>query len=124
MNDFFRIASTARASAISHSPKDLASTVYSELLNRKTEAQELDVLIELFESMYFTSLKTEESKPVLFHVVYLDPQKPDPKPPSITVHDRWSCTRITPAVMLNSASFVKIAPASDPRTSSFAVYHD
>lgn len=109
MSGFLRIPPYARTSTISYSPRDLASTVHSELLNRNAGPPALDVLIELFESMYFTSLKTEESKPVLFHLVYLDPQKPDPKPPDVTVHDRWSCARIAPPVTLNSASFVKIA---------------
>jgi len=71
--------------------------------------------------MYFASLKTEESKPVLFHIVYLDPEKPDPKPPKTLVHDRWRCVQLFPPIALNSASFAKIAPASDPRTSAFAV---
>jgi hypothetical protein len=74
--------------------------------------------------MYFASLKTEESKPVLFHVAYVDPQKPDPKPPKTTVHDRWRCVRLSPPIALNSTNLLKIAPASDPRTSSFAVHHD
>ncbi|MGC2311637.1 MAG: putative sensor domain DACNV-containing protein, partial [Candidatus Acidiferrales bacterium] len=111
-------------SAQSYFPKDLASAVYSELLRRNTNPPTLDVLIELFESMYFASLKTEESKPVLFHVAYVDPEKSDPTPPKTLVHDRWKCVRLTPPIPLSSANLVKIAPASDPRTSSFAVNHD
>src|SRR6267378_416198 len=107
-----------------HSPRDFALAVHSELVNRKTSPPPLDVLVELFESMYFASLKTEESKPVLFHIAYVDPERPDPKPPKTMIHDRWSCVRLSPPIALNSASFVKVAPASDPRTSSFAVHHD
>jgi hypothetical protein len=107
----------------SQSPKDLALAVHSELLNRKTSPPPLEGLVELFESMYFTSLKTEESKPVLFHVAYVDPQKPDPSPPKTLVHNRWSCVQLSPPIAMSSANFVKIAPASDPRTSSFAVFH-
>src|SRR5437879_13681392 len=77
----------------SHSPKDLALAVHSKLVNRRTNPPPLEVLVELFESMYFASLKTEESKPVLFHVAYIDPQKPDPSPPKTLVHNRWSCVR-------------------------------
>ena len=98
--------------------------MHLELLRRGAAPPPLEVLVELFESMYFASLKTEESKPVLFHVAYVDPRKPDPKPPKTTVHDRWSCVRLSTPIPLSSANFVKIAPASDPRTSSFAVYHD
>ncbi len=96
--------------------------VHSELVNRKTSPPPLEVLVELFESMYFASLKTEESKPVLFHVAYVDPQRPDPSPPKTLVHNRWSCVRLSPPIPMSSANFVKIAPASDPRTSSFAVF--
>src|SRR6266436_4922630 len=105
-----------------HSAKDLALAVHSELVNRRTSPPPLDVLVELFESMYFASLKTEESKPVLFHVAYVDPQRPDPSPPKTLVHNRWSCVRLSPPIPMSSANFVKIAPASDPRTSSFAVF--
>ena len=105
-------------------PKELASAVRSELLNRGFTSPRLEVLIELFESMYYTSLKTEESRPVLFHIVYLDPENPDPARPEGLVHNRWSYVRLAPPVELSSANLVKIAPASDPRTSSFAVYQD
>src|SRR5882724_4164981 len=108
----------------SSSPADLASVVRMVLRRRGTSAPPLEVLIRLFDSMYFASLKTEESRPVRFHVVYLDPEKTDPRPPKTLVHDRWSCVRLSPAIPLSSASFIKIAPASDPRTSSFAVYPD
>jgi hypothetical protein len=108
----------------SYFPKDLAEVVYSELTKRKAGCPGLEVLLELFESMYFASLKTEESEPVTFHLVYLDPENHDPKPPSVTVHDRWSCVRLREPVRLRGPSFLKIAAASDPRTSSFAVYQD
>ncbi len=74
--------------------------------------------------MYFASLKTEESEPVLFHVAYVDSLKPDPKPPERIAHDRWRCVPFAQTVPLTSASLTKIAPASDPRTSSFAVCQD
>src|SRR6267378_2153299 len=115
-------SSFATTGGQSHSPRDFALAVHSELVNRKTSSPPLEVLVELFESMYFASLKTEESKPVLFHVAYVDPQKPDPSPPKTLVHNRWSCVRLFPPVAMSSANFVKIAPASDPRTSSFAVF--
>jgi hypothetical protein len=124
MSDSIRdteIISTVRDTS---SPADLASAVYSELLRRGASPPPVGVLIELFNSMYFASLKTEESKPVLFHIAFVDPKKPDPKPPKVLDHDRWRCVRLVPPLPLNSASLAKIAPASDPRTSSFAVYPD
>jgi hypothetical protein len=105
-------------------PRDLAAAVRAELSRRGKSPPQLDVLVELFESMYFASLKTEEAKPVAFHVVYVDPKNPDPKPPKRLVHDRWSCVKLGSPIPLSSGDFLKIARASDPRTSSFAVYHD
>ena len=105
-------------------PKDLAIAVHSELLGRSSTPPAIAVLVELFEAMYFASLKTEESEPVLFHIAYVNVHKPDPKPPDRIVHDRWSCVRFAQPVSLSSASLTKIAPASDPRTSSFAVCQD
>src|ERR1700733_10524504 len=124
MNDPLQNPPLTRIGRQSHSPKDLAVAVHLELLKRSATPPPLPVLVELFESMYFASLTTEESKPVLFHVAYVDPGKPDPKPPKAVVHDRWSCVRLFPPITLSSANFAKIAPASDPRTSSFAVYPD
>src|SRR5260370_24485133 len=89
------------------SPKNLVLAVHSELLNRNISPPPLEALIELFESMYFASLKTEESRPVLFHVAYVDPQKPDPNPPKTLVHDRLSCVRLSPPIALGRTNFVK-----------------
>src|SRR5437016_7099860 len=124
MNEGSQLSGLETLRGQSSSPKDLASAVHLELLRRSADPPPLEILVELFDSMYFASLKTEESKPVLFHVVYLDPEKPDPKPPKTLVHDRWRFAQLFPPIALNSASFAKIAPASDPRTSAFAVYHD
>src|SRR5258708_15855605 len=123
MSDSLQNAGLVRVIGQSRSPKDLASAVHVELLRRSANPPPLDVLIELFESMYFASLKTEESKPVLFHVAYVDPQKPDPSPPKTLVHNRWSCVQLSPPIAMASASFAKISPASDPRTSSSAASH-
>lgn len=113
-----------RPGPLRHYPKDLAFAVRSELLARKADCPSLDVLVELFECMYLASLKTEESRPVLFHIAYVDPQKPDPAPPKRLVHDRWSCVRLAQPIPMSGANFTKVAPASDPRTSSFAVSCD
>ena len=66
----------------SQSPKDLAEAVHSELRRRRVDdCPKEENLTELFESMYYASLKTEEAQPILFHIVYLDPNNPDPDPP-------------------------------------------
>lgn len=111
-------------SSFNFSPKNLAEIVYSELKERGLFYPKLEILIDLFESMYFASLKTEESQPITLHTVYLDPDDPDPNPPRRIPRDRWSYVRLAEPIPITIPNFVKIAKASDPRTSSFAVYHD
>jgi len=106
------------------SPRDLATTLCSELGRRKVDAPTVEVATALFETMYFASLKTEESQAITFHIVYLDPENPDPKPPRRLTKDRWKYVRFDELIELNIQNIVKIAKASDPRSSSFAIYSD
>ncbi|WP_187148465.1 putative sensor domain DACNV-containing protein [Geobacter metallireducens] len=105
-------------------PSHLAHIVKNELKKRKLLAPPLVVLTELFQTLYFASLKTEESQPINCYIVYINPENPDPKPPERIVKDRWSFIPLGQRVAFSVSSLVKIAKASDPRTSSFAVYHD
>ena len=105
-------------------PKELAEATFVELQNRTVPCPKLEVLVELFELMYFVSLKTEETQSIVFHVVYLDPNNPDPNPPQRIVHDRWSVVRFAKPITASISNLVKLAKASDPRTSSLAVYED
>jgi len=54
-------------------PADLARAVHSEI-KRNNAAPSLQVLISVFETMYFASIKTEEAEPVIFNMIggYLD----------------------------------------------------
>src|SRR5438067_5698164 len=105
-------------------PKDLAEAIHSELELRGTDSPGLKVLTDLFETLYFISLKTEELQPITCYIVYLSSENPDPKPPGRIVKDRWSYIHFTKPIPLTTSNLVKLARASDPRTSSFAVYHD
>ena len=103
-------------------PKDFADAVCSELRKRASFCPQREIIVDLFESMYFASLKTEESQPVVFHIVYLDPDNPAPDPPERTVKDRWSFVKLATPIPATIPNLIKIAQASDPRTSSLAVY--
>lgn len=105
-------------------PKDLARAVSAQIKRRRRRQPPLELLTNLFQEMYFASLLTEESEPIHFHIVYLDPSNPDPSPPKRIVKDRWSFVRLGVPIRLSASNLVKIAKASDPRTSSFAVYPD
>ena len=67
-------------------PRDLASAVHEELRRRSIIDPSLETLTELFDAMFFASLQTEESHRVVFEVVYIDPNSPDPKPPKNPPH--------------------------------------
>jgi hypothetical protein len=109
---------------VSAYPKDLAEAVVRGLRDRGLTAPSQKLLNLLFETMYFASLRTEEAQSIVFHVVWLDPSKPDPYPPERIVRDRWAYVPLGTAIPVSVSTWVKIALASDPRSSSFAVYPD
>ena len=105
-------------------PKNLAESVCAELRKRHVAVADERIIVDLFETMYYSSLKTEESESVTFHVVYLDPELPDPKPPRTPVRDRWSYVPFGEPIAFSPSNLVKIAKSSDLRTSSFVVWPD
>lgn len=108
-------------------PRDLAKAVHSELKRRKTSPPPLRTIVSLMESMYFASMMTEESQPISFHVVYLDPINSEPKMLDEPSRDIWTCITLSRRITVtpdNLPNLAKLAYASDPRTSSFAVWHD
>ena len=52
-------------------PEDIAKAVFSEVKKRNGIFPSEDILIELFEILYFASIKTEEAEPIIFNIVYL-----------------------------------------------------
>ena len=105
-------------------PQHLAESVCAELRKRHVPVQNEKIIVDLFETMYYSSLKTEESESITFHVVYLDPSQPDPKPPRNPVKDRWSYVPFSERIAFSVQNLVKIAKSSDLRTSSFVVWPD
>ncbi len=103
---------------------DFVTTVHTTLARRFTQYPSESVLRTLFETIYFASLRTEEAHPITFHVVYLNPENPDPFPPKRVVQDRWKWVALEKRLPFDVSSITKIAKASDPRSSSFAVYHN
>jgi hypothetical protein len=105
-------------------PQNLAESVCAELRKRHAVVPDERIIIDLFETMYFSSLKTEESESITFHVVFLDPAQPDPKPPRNPAKDRWSYIPFAEAIPLSVSNLVKIAKSSGLTTSSFVVWPD
>jgi len=103
-------------------PQHLAESVCAELRKRHAVVPDERIIVDLFETMYFSSLRTEESEAVTFHVVFLDPAQPDPKPPRNPVKDRWSYVPFAEPIGFSVSNLVKIAKSSGLTTSSFVVW--
>jgi len=103
-------------------PQNLAESVCAELRKRHAVVPDERIIVDLFETMYFSSLRTEESESITFHVVFLDPAQPDPKPPRNPVKDRWSYVPFAEPIRLTVSNLVKIAKSSGLTTSSFVVW--
>ncbi|HJV66148.1 MAG TPA: hypothetical protein VJ550_10475 [Geomonas sp.] len=106
------------------SPKNLAEAVCAELRKRHLPFPDEKIIIELFETIYYSSLKTEESEPVKFHMVFMDPSVPDVKPPRNARKDRWSFIPFAEPIRFTVSNLVKIAKSSELRTTSFVAWPD
>jgi hypothetical protein len=105
-----------------HNPRDLAMAVQADIRRRRKRSPALRVLDELCETLFEASLKTEEGRLVSCHVIYLDPENPDPHPPRSIRRHRWTAVYFKDRIPFTTQNIVKLAKASDPRTSSLAVY--
>ena len=103
-------------------PLDLTDVVCRELESRGFLSPEPRVLTTLFETLYFTSLRTEEGSTLTCHVIWLDPTDPDLSRPERLSGDRWTFIALAEPIALTVRSLAKLSRASDPRTSSFVVY--
>jgi len=74
--------------------------------------------------MYFASICKEESRPVRFNVVYLDPKNPDPTPPPRIRNDRWNFVPFIDPLPWSIQNLIKLSHATDPRTSCLVVFPD
>ncbi|TXR91207.1 hypothetical protein DN390_29565 [Bacillus sp. SH7-1] len=103
-------------------PKDLAVEVHRFILKEGISTKfTIENLTNLFEIMYFASLKTEESESISVRITIIDKDSPDPKPPKRIRKDRWSYIKFKEEVELNIQNLVKVSKAADPKTSSLAV---
>ncbi|GAA4321711.1 diadenylate cyclase [Mucilaginibacter gynuensis] len=107
-------------------PKDLALHVLEKLQHSKLslDIPPLGVLEDLFECLFFTSMRTEESDLVKVTITLIDPDNPDPRPPRRIVAERWSCIKFDVPLEMTIKALVKLSKASDPSSTSLAVYFD
>jgi hypothetical protein len=101
-------------------PKDLASHVHGQLVHRKQIPPSTKVLTKLFETLYFASLKREETQPISCRVAFIDRKNPDPNPPDRKVPDRWRFFPLADDLPLTVRNLVKLSSAVDPWGSTLA----
>ncbi len=79
-------------------------------------------LAKLVEVAWLASLKTEEGRPTVCNLAYIDPHNPDPNPPPLIRLPRWSYYAINDPVPLTVGNLAKLAPALNPYTANIAFF--
>jgi len=105
-------------------PEDLADHVHRQLVHRKESPPSTKILTRLFETLYFASLKREETQPISCRIAFIDRKRPDPHPPERIVPDRWRFFPLADDLPLTVRNLVKLSTAVDPWGSTLAVDAD
>jgi hypothetical protein len=106
-------------------PKELAESVHKKLITVKgINLPSFDTLHRLFETLFYTSIKTEESDFVKVTVTLIDDKNPDPNPPKRIVAHRWNYVRLKRRIPFTVKNLIKLSKAVDPWSSSIAVYYN
>lgn len=120
-------------------PRDLAAAIRSWLTTPRTENQLIQVakyapaipsrppnldiptaaLVTLCETLYMASIATQEGEPVRLELVYLNPDQPEEKADA-----SWQVFAFAERLPFTLPNLIKLAPASDPRNSAVAVFHE
>src|SRR5690606_38605015 len=106
-----------------HYPAHLAKLVATRLRSQHGGAPPEAVLTRLLETLYFASLKTDEGRPILCTVNYVDPEERNVggvRRPA----DCWSHVPFERPLPFDVRTLAKLARAADPAVSSLAVYRD
>lgn len=105
-------------------PADLATFVYTELQRSKiTESKPTEqILKELFNTLYYTSLQTEESEHIKVTVTLFDHQNFERK--ELLSNDAPCFFAFETKIPLTVKNLVKLSKAADPWSASLSVYYD
>jgi hypothetical protein len=101
---------------------DLARVVDKHLRRVGAGSPGLHILRQVFEVVYFASLKTEEGKPLQLRIAFVDPQNSDPARPPRPRADRWKIIRMRRQLPFTVPNLVKLSKAADPWSCCLAVY--
>jgi hypothetical protein len=102
-------------------PRDLTVSIRKQLSSRRENPPSLSILTELFETLYFASLKREETEPISCRIAFILRDNPDPKPPPRIVADRWKYFVLSEDLPFNVSNIAKLSKAVDPWGSTLAV---
>ncbi|HUG68311.1 MAG TPA: hypothetical protein VMM76_11200 [Pirellulaceae bacterium] len=80
------------------------------------------VLLHLFETLYFASLKTDEARPCRCTVNYIDPSADSAAQSTQSHNNGWTVVPFRKPLPLDVRSLLKLADAADPTVSSLAVF--
>lgn len=84
---------------------------------------EVEAFLSLVAIAYAATMKTEEGQPITFHLVYLNPDTVSTSA-SIPYDDKWSFTPFAAPIPYAQRSLVKLAKATDPRSSAMVIFQD
>jgi hypothetical protein len=105
-------------------PAHLAKLVASRLRTDDGNGPPEAVLTRLLETLYFASLKTDEGRPVLCTINYVDPEERRGPSPSRLPADCWTHVPFERPLPFDVRTLTKLARAADPAVSSLAVFRD
>jgi len=96
-------------------------TAYGPALLNRTPNQDVpeSALVALCETLYMASIVTEEGEFVRIELVYIDPDRLEEKADA-----SWQVFAFAERLPFTLPNLIKLAPASDPRNSAVAVFHD
>ncbi len=105
-------------------PANLARLVAIRLRGEHGNAPPEVLLTRLLETLYFASLKTDEGRPILCTVNFVDPDECRVPPAARGHADCWSHVPFERPLPFDVRTLTKLARAADPAVSSLAVYRD
>jgi hypothetical protein len=105
-------------------PNDLAAFVHAELQRSKIKEEKPSeaILKELFNTLYYTSLQTEEGQYIKVTVTLLDHRAIERDEP--VQHDNWNFFAFEQPIEFSIKNLVKLSKAADPWSSTLSVHYD